>query len=65
MEYSEKMYEESKRPKMDYKRAGQEAREGGMSFMGGGKVGYMAARLTAVARFRYRAVNQARLTDNG
>jgi hypothetical protein len=41
MEYSEKMYEESKRPKMDYKRAGQEAREGGMSFMGGGKVGYM------------------------
>ena len=34
MEYSEKMYEESKRPKMDYKRAGQEAREGGMSFMG-------------------------------
>ena len=41
MEYSEKMYEESKRPKMDYKRAGQEARECGMSFMGGGKVGYM------------------------
>jgi hypothetical protein len=38
MEYSEKMYEESKRPKMDYKRAGQEAREGGMSFMGGGMV---------------------------
>jgi hypothetical protein len=24
MEYSEKMYEESKRPKMDYKRAGQD-----------------------------------------
>jgi hypothetical protein len=38
MEYSEKMYEESKRPKMDYKRAGQEAREGGMSFKDGGKV---------------------------
>jgi hypothetical protein len=36
-------------------------------FMGGGNqsVTRMAARLTAVARFRYRAVNQARLTDNG
>ena len=38
MEYSEKMYEESKRPKMDYKRAGQEARKGGSTFAEGGMV---------------------------
>ena len=38
MEYSEKMYEESKRPKMDYKRAGEEARKGGSTFAEGGMV---------------------------
>ena len=38
MEYSEKMYEESKRPKMDYKRAGEESRKGGSTFAEGGMV---------------------------
>ena len=38
MEYSEKMYEQSKRPKMDYKRAGEEARKGGSTFAEGGMV---------------------------
>ena len=38
MEYSEKMYEQSKRPKMDYKRAGEESRKGGSTFAEGGMV---------------------------
>jgi hypothetical protein len=39
--------------------------DGFMGWAAGMSVTRMAARLTAVARFRYRAVNQARLTDNG